>query len=136
MAKAFQSRYLPSGGIPLDAPCEKHGSHKLWDMPKRWIERENIRTREAYCPDDERGNDPLLCWTGASWVLVPGRGVKSAWCRQEQKEALLEDVETVLEEERKGSVTYALCPSCGAKVARRNRWEYWEPLYAGAEPSP
>lgn len=117
-------------GATLDIPCEVHGSHKLWDMPKRWIEREDIRTREAYCPDDDHNRDPLLCWTGASWIPVPGRGVKSAWCREEEREVSLANPQVASEEDRKGTVTYALCTSCRLKVARRNRWKYWEPLYA------
>lgn len=119
----------------MDVPCEKHGSHKLWDMPKRWIERRGTRTREAYCPDDERNADPLLFWTGSSWLPVPGRGVRAAWCRDEGKEVPLEGAETVTEEERKGKVTYAVC-GCGAKLARRNRWKYWESLYPRPEETP
>ncbi len=42
----------------------------------------------------------------------------------------LEGTKTTVQEERKGPVTYALCPQCGAKVARRNRWKYWEPISA------
>ncbi len=114
----------------MDIPCERHGSHKLWDMPKRWIERMNIRTREAYCPDDEQNVDPLICWTGSSWVPVPGRGVSSAWCRQDSAEVQLDDVRTMPVEERKGTATYALCPKCESRIARRNRWKYWEPLYS------
>jgi hypothetical protein len=113
----------------LDIPCEKHGSHKIWEMAKRWVERENIRTREAYCPEDDRYRDPIACWTGSTWILVPGRGVTSAWCREEGKEISLEDVETMSREERKGTVVYALCPSCGSHIAKRNRWKYWEPLF-------
>ncbi len=117
----------------MDVPCARHGSHKLWDMPKRWIERMGIRTREAYCPDDERNTDPIICWTGSSWVPVPGREVVSAWCSSEGKEMLLEGVETESEEGRKGVMTYARCPSCGSRIARRNRWKYWEPLYQRPE---
>lgn len=113
----------------MDVPCEKHGSHKLWEMPKRWVERMSIRTREAYCPNDELNTDPLICWTGSSWIPVPGRGITVVWCREEGKKVPLRDVETATEEVRRGTVIYALCPSCGDKVAKRNRWRYWEPIY-------
>ncbi len=117
----------------MDVPCERHGTHKLWDMPKRWVERENIRTREAYCPDDERNTDPILCWTGSSWGPVPGRGVTSAWCRKDGMEVLLDNIETNERKERKGTVVYAVCPKCGSEIAKRNRWKYWEPLYREPE---
>ncbi|MFQ6012162.1 MAG: hypothetical protein ACE5LS_00740 [Thermoplasmata archaeon] len=113
----------------MDIACDRHGSHHLWDMPKRWIEREDIRTKEVYCPDDERLADPLATWTGSAWILLPGRGVTSAWCREEGKEVSLEGLETVTRDGRKGEVTYLTCPSCGSEIAKRNRWKYWEPLY-------
>lgn len=113
----------------MDVPCQRHGSHKLWDMPKRWIERMGTRTREAYCPEDHENADPVLFWTGSSWLPVPGRGVETAWCPDEGEEVPLGGVETETAEERKGQVTYALCPACGTRIARRNRWKYWEPLH-------
>lgn len=117
----------------VDVACDAHDAHPIWEMAKRWVERDDIRTREAYCPEDEAFLDPLATWTGSSWILLPGRGVTTAWCRQEGKEVPLEDLETETRAERKGEVTYALCPSCGAEVAKRNRWRYWEPLYLKPE---
>lgn len=113
----------------VDISCEEHGSHAIWEMAKRWVERDGIRTREAYCPEDDRYADPLATWTGSSWILLPGRGVTTAYCRGEAREVPLDEAETATREERKGEVTYALCPSCGTEVAKRNRWRYWEPLY-------
>lgn len=120
----------------MEIACDRHGSHQLWEMPKRWVERENIRTKEVYCPDDERLADPLATWTGSSWIPLPGRGVSAAWCREEAKEVDLQGLETVTREERKGPVTYAVCPTCGSDVAWRNRWKYWQPLYRPPEEPP
>lgn len=53
-----------------------------------------------------------------------------AWCRDEKREVPLEEAKTEEEEGRKGPLLHALCPSCGARVARKNRWGYWEPRYA------
>ncbi len=113
----------------MDIACDRHGSHHLWDMPKRWVERESIRTKEVYCPEDERLADPLAAWTGSAWMLLPGRGVTSAWCREEGKEVLLEGLEPAVREGRRGEMTVLVCPSCESDIAKRNRWKYWEPLF-------
>ncbi len=113
----------------MDIACDRHGSHHVWDMPKRWVERESIRTKEVYCPEDERLADPLAAWTGSAWMLLPGRGVTSAWCREEGKEVLLEGLEPAVREGRRGEETVLVCPSCESDIAKRNRWKYWEPLF-------
>lgn len=113
----------------VDIPCEEHGAHAIWEMAKRWVERDDIRTREAYCPEDERFADPLATWTGSSWILLPGRGVTAAYCREEDRDVPIEDLEAREVEEQGRAVRYGICPSCGARIARRNRWRYWEPLY-------
>ncbi len=113
----------------MDIPCDRHESHHLWDMPKRWVERDAIRTKEVYCPEDERMADPLATWTGSAWIPLPGRGVTSVWCREEGKEVSLEGLDATVREGRRGEVTVLVCPSCGSEIAKRNRWKYWEPLF-------
>ncbi|MFQ5986152.1 MAG: hypothetical protein ACE5KQ_02190 [Thermoplasmata archaeon] len=93
------------------------------------MERGEIRTKEVYCPDDERLADPLAAWTGSTWIPLPGRGVTSAWCRKERRDVSLESLEAIVREGSRGEVTVVVCPSCGSEIARRNRWKYWEPFY-------